>query len=129
LFPFYKASIFFLITNVATGLYLLSIFAPNHKGMPQMKKGIDYSFIEQQIVTSRNLTSHWITDFFYLGLNYQIEHHLFIDCPRNKLSLISPYVRELCEQYDIPFVEMGVWESNRFIFAELKKAAVYAQYK
>jgi len=126
-FPLYKAGLFFVVNNIFTGFYLLNIFAPNHKGMPQIKKGLEYSFVEQQIITSRNITRNWLIDYLYLGLNYQIEHHLFVNCPRNKLNQIGPYVKDLCNQYKIPFLEMSAFDSNKFIVSELKKAEAYAR--
>lgn len=122
-FPFWKAFIFLVIVNELQGFYLLNIFAPNHKGMPQVGRDVKLSFIEQQIITSRNVLPHWLTDYLYLGLNYQVEHHLFPNCPRPQLRKISPYVKKVCKQYHLPFVEMGVIASTKFIFSELKKAS------
>lgn len=126
LFPWWKAAIFFGVTNVAAGFYLLNIFAPNHKGMPQIDNGVKFSFLEQQVITSRNIFGHWLTDYLYLGLNYQMEHHLFVDCPRRNLKLISPYVRKICKDNKLPYVQTTIIESNRAIFSELRKAASYA---
>ncbi len=35
------------------------------------------SFLERQVLSSRDLASHPLWDFLYGGLNYQNEHHLF----------------------------------------------------
>lgn len=123
-FPLWKALLFLVLTNNLGSLYLTNIFAPNHKGMPQLGRGVRYSFLEQQIVTARNIYGHWLTDFVYLGLNYQIEHHLFPDCPRNKLRLVTPYVIALCKKYRLPYTQITILESNRQILAELKENSV-----
>lgn len=122
-FPLNKALLFFILTNEASGFYMLNIFAPNHKGMPQIGAGLKFSFLEHQIVTSRNIYGHWLTDYVYLGLNYQIEHHLFPDCPRSKLNRITPFVRQLCRRYRLNFAEMGVIESNRYILTDLRNTS------
>ncbi len=122
-FPFWKALTFFLLVNIAGGFYMLHIFAPNHKGMPQLDKNVKISFIEHQIMTSRNIYGHWLTDYVYLGLNYQIEHHLFPNCPRHKLPFITPYVLKLCKKYKLNYTNMGILESTRFILSELNKVA------
>lgn len=121
-----KAITFFLTSNMLTGFYIANIFAPNHKGMPEIKKGAEISFIEQQIMTTRNIKASWFVDFVYLGLNYQMEHHLFPNCPRNKLKLITPHLKKLCKQMDLEFTETSVLESNKIIISELHSVAKFA---
>lgn len=122
-FPLWKALIFLIVVNEVAGFYLLNIFAPNHKGMPQIGEDVKFSFLEQQIITSRNIYGHTLTDYVYLGLNYQIEHHLFPNCPRNKIHLIAPFVKKICKSYHLPYTQMTPLESNRFILAELDAIA------
>lgn len=129
IFPFWKALVFFILTNEIAGLYMLQIFAPNHKGMPQLEKGLQISFLEHQIITARNIYSHWFTDYFYLGLNYQVEHHLFPYCPRNKLNKITPFVLAICKKYKLDYIQMGILESTQFILSELKKTSDLTQKK
>jgi len=120
-FPLWKALLFLILTNNLGSLYLTNIFAPNHKGMLQLGRGVKFSFLEQQVVTARNIYGHWLTDLVYLGLNYQIEHHLFPDCPRNKLRFLTPFVVALCRKYRLPYTQVTIIESNRHILAELKE--------
>lgn len=120
-FPFWKAMLFLIIVNALSGFYMLNIFAPNHKGMPYLAKGVKFSFLEHQIMTARNLYRHWLTDYVYLGLNYQIEHHLFPDCPRNKLHRVTPFVKKICKKYGMDYTETSIIETNKIIYRELKK--------
>lgn len=122
-FDFSKAIIVIITTNVVMGLYLLNIFAPNHKGMPELAKGIRISFLEHQTMTARNINANWLTDFLYMGLNYQIEHHLFPNCPRNKLKYIKPYVMALCRRQKLSYTSVSVIDTNRFILSELHQIA------
>lgn len=122
-FPISKALFLFLVVHFAIGFYMSNVFAPNHKGMPQIAKGVKISFLEHQIMTSRNIFGHPLTDFVFFGLNYQIEHHLFPHCPRNKLKLITPHVREICRQMNLEFTEVSILESNRIILRELQQIA------
>lgn len=124
LFPLSKSITLFFIINFTIGFYLLNVFAPNHKGMPQFAKDVKISFIEQQIMTSRNIYGHWLTDFIYMGLNYQIEHHLFPNTPRNKLQKITPYVIEICKRRRLDFTRTSILQSNRLILAELNEVAL-----
>ncbi len=119
-FPLWKALLFFFVASFTIGIYASNIFAPNHKGMPQVKKGVKFSFLEQQIVTARNVTPSLLTDFFSMGLNYQIEHHLFPACPRNKLHLLTPFVQSICDRYGLPYTSESVWETHRSILSQLR---------
>lgn len=119
-----KSITLFIVVNISIGFYLLNVFAPNHKGMPQFAKGVKISFMEQQIMTSRNIYGNLLTDFIYMGLNYQIEHHLFPNTPRNKLKKITPYVIAYCRKHNLEFTRTGIIESNRIILSELHQIAV-----
>ena len=123
IFSFAKAILLSVVVHATMGFYLSNVFAPNHKGMPQFEQGVEVSFLEQQITTSRNITPGWFTDFAYIGLNYQIEHHLFPNCPRNKLKRITPYILAICQQTGLPYTETGVLESNRIVVATLNDVA------
>lgn len=119
LFDLSKALLLFAVVNFSAGAYLINVFAPNHKGMPQIDEGVKFSFLEQQIITSRNIHGHWLTDFLYMGLNYQIEHHLFPNTPRNKLKLITPFVKKVCRQLNFEYTQVSFVESNKIIVSEL----------
>jgi fatty acid desaturase len=119
IFPLAKAVLVFLLVHFTVGFYAWNIFAPNHKGNPHFEKGLRYSFLEHQIMTSRNIHGHWLTDTMYMGLNYQIEHHLFPSCPRNKLKLIMPHVKKIARKLKLDYEQVSVWESNKIILSEL----------
>ncbi len=74
---FWQSLLFILIHQALFGLYMSSIFAPNHKGMPVLNKESRLGFLQRQVLTTRNVKGGPLTDFLYGGLNYQIEHHLF----------------------------------------------------
>src|SRR4029077_20586599 len=83
----------FLLSQVLASLYLAAIIAPNHKGMPVWAHGARLSFLERQVLSSRNITSHPVWDFLFGGLNYQIEHHLFPTMPRVNFRRARAIVR------------------------------------
>lgn len=118
-----KGFIFVVASNAFGGFYSSNIFAPNHKGMPQIMKGTKISFFEQQVVTSRNVTMNPISDFVYLGLNYQIEHHLFPACPRNKLYKAAYFTKKAVEDSGLSYTVEGVISSNKIILSALSNTA------
>ena len=107
-----QAVVFILVHQGLYGLYFGSVFAPNHKGMPTLDSKSQLDFVRRQVLTSRDIKAHPLTDFWYGGLNYQIEHHLFPSMPRNNLKRAQVIVRAFCEERSIPYRESGALESN-----------------
>ena len=129
LLNWWHAVLFVIVHQSLMGLYMGSVFAPNHKGMPTVTREDGLSFLQQQIITARNLPANQITDFWYGGLNYQIEHHLFPSMPRCNLRKAKPIVRTFCEEYSIPYAESGVFSSIAEILRFLHEVSASAREK
>ena len=112
---------FIAVHQAVEGLYMGSVFAPNHKGMPVLDQDTPMGFLRQQVLTSRDVSAHPITDFVYGGLNYQIEHHLFPSMPRNNLKKAQPMVKEFCRAHGISYHETSVMQSHREILGYMHK--------
>ena len=108
----WQGVLFLVIHQSVAGLFMGGTFAPNHKGMPVMEKGSVPDFLRLQVLASRNVKAHPITDLVYGGLNYQIEHHLFPSMPRNHLRKAQKIVRAFCAEKSIPYYETTVIGSN-----------------
>jgi fatty acid desaturase len=93
----------FVGTQAVASAYLSFIIAPNHKGMPVWAGGLPLTFVERQVLSTRNLTSGPIWDVIFGGLNYQIEHHLFPQMPRVHLRRTTELVRPFCQDLDQPY--------------------------
>ena len=104
--------LFLLIHQTVAGLFMGGTFAPNHKGMPVFEPGNEIDFLRLQVLTSRNIKPHPITDVVYGGLNYQIEHHLFPSLPRKNLRKVREIVRAFCLEKSISYHETSVIGSN-----------------
>lgn len=111
----WQALIFILIHQALFGVFLGSAFAPNHKGMPILEKGSRIDFLRRQVLTSRNVSGGFLNDFWYGGLNYQVEHHLFPSMPRNNLKQAQKIVRAYCQEHAIAYYETSAVQSFREI--------------
>jgi len=120
--PWYGAA-FIVVHRALGGVYMGSVFAPNHKGMPILGKDTELDFLHQQVLTARNVQGSPIADFWYGGLNYQIEHHLFPNMPRNNLKKAQPIVRAFCQEQGITYHETGVWQSHKEILGFLHEVS------
>ena len=92
--PIERALLAYLIPVTLLGPYLAAIFWVNHVGMPLVRNVESFSFFEHQVVTSRTIASPPAMDWFFGGLNFQIEHHLFPQVPARRLAAVQAIVRE-----------------------------------
>ena len=119
LLGWWQAALFILLNQVVFGLYVASIFLPNHHGMPVLEDDSKMDFLHHQVLTARNIAGGRFTDFWFGGLNHQIEHHLFPNAPRVNLRAIRAHVRRFCEDRDIAYHEAGWVQSFREVFSYL----------
>jgi fatty acid desaturase len=114
-----KALVFIVVHQGLLGLYLGSVFAPNHKGMPILSTHDESDFLRRQVLTARNVRGGRLTDLLLGGLNYQIEHHLFPHLPRPSLPRAQPVIRAYCLIHGLPYVETSLIDSYRQALAHL----------
>jgi fatty acid desaturase len=108
------------VHRALAGFYLASIFAPNHKGMPILYGDGRPDFLHEQVLTARNISGSLLTDFWYGGLNYQIEHHLFPGLARNRLSRAAPLVREYCASHGLDYHQTSLRGAYREMFQQFQ---------
>ncbi len=111
LLPVGQALLFMLVHQTLFGLYMGSVFAPNHKGMLVTHKASRIDFLHRQVLASRNIKPNPLVDFWLGGLNYQIEHHLFPTIPRNKLRESRGIIKDFCVENSITYHETTLWQS------------------
>jgi fatty acid desaturase len=117
-----KACAFVALHMGLFGIYLGSVFAPNHKGMPMITEGQQLDFLRRQVLTSRNVRGGALIDLFMGGLNYQIEHHLFPSMPSPGLRRAQQITEEYCAELGIPYCQTGLIASHRAALRHLRSA-------
>jgi len=98
--PLATALLFFTTVFAAAGVYMGLVFAPNHKGRPELAPSQEFSWIHQ-ILFTRDLRPSWGTFYLFGGLNFQIEHHLFPTMSRFKYRQAYDIVRDYCTKAGI----------------------------
>jgi fatty acid desaturase len=119
----WEGALFALIHQTRLGLYLGMVFAPNHKGMDVLDNDREISYLERQLITTRNVAPGLLTDFMMGGLNYQVEHHLFPHVPRCRLNGVRRIVKPFCEQHNLFYYETSLWRSYAEMFSFFNKAS------
>jgi fatty acid desaturase len=104
-FGWSAAVLAYVAVSCLSSLMTASVFIPNHIGMRRIDAGEKVSYLEHQVTTSRNISNPPLIDFYYGGLNSQIEHHLFPRVPHNRYRAMRPFVRAFCEVRGIAYHE------------------------
>jgi fatty acid desaturase len=91
--PLITFAVYMAIWGVV-GVFLAMIFAPAHMGLPiHSEANHDW---EHQLATTRNLELPRFISFFFIGLDYQVEHHLFPRIPHQNLPEAARITRAWC---------------------------------
>ncbi|XP_074382145.1 delta(8)-fatty-acid desaturase-like isoform X2 [Apium graveolens] len=85
------------------------------------------NWFEKQSGGTINISCYPWMDWFYGGLQFQLEHHLFPRLPRAQLRSISPLVKELCKKHNMPYRSLSFYEANVTTLKTLKSAALQAR--
>ncbi|KAK9035818.1 hypothetical protein V6N11_077847 [Hibiscus sabdariffa] len=120
-FMFVLAS--FAVTSIQHIQFCLNHFSANvYVGPPS---GNDW-FEKQTSGTLDIACSSWM-DWFFGGLQFQLEHHLFPRLPRCQLRKVSPVVKELCKKHNLPYRCLSFWDTNMSTIRTLRTAALQAR--
>lgn len=117
----WKSLVFFGVHHAVAGLYMGTVFATNHKGMPLLVGKERPDFLRMQVLTTRNVRGNPTVDFWTGGLDYQIEHHLFPTMPRNNLRKAKKVVESFCNKAGVEYYETGFFRSYKEIIGNFHK--------
>jgi len=113
----------FVVTAIQHIQFCLNHFSANvYVGPPS---GNDW-FEKQTGGTLDIACSSWM-DWFFGGLQFQLEHHLFPRLPRGQLRNISPIVQDLCKKHNLPYRSLPFWAANISTIRTLRTAAFQAR--
>jgi len=113
--------IFTLVHYIAIGTLHVQLLA-SHMMAEQFTEEEEAAMgvFKTQLLTTRNIRSHWWSHWFHGGLEHQIEHHLFPQLPRHQLSRVAPMVRTLADQHGIQYMELGFHSAVFLCLHELR---------
>jgi len=91
----------YLVVWAICGVCLAHVFAPAHMGLPIVAHPThDW---QHQLATTRNLELPRAISFFFIGLDYQAEHHLFPKIPHANLPLAARITRQWCAERGVEY--------------------------
>ena len=96
--PAWQAVVFILVHRSLAGLYMGSVFAPNHKGMPVLEPGDKAGLPSPAGTDSPRCNAQPGYRLRLRRTQLQIEHHLFPNMPRNRLKKARELVKAFCQE-------------------------------
>jgi len=89
--------------------------------------GKDDEWYITQLKTTMNVaTPEWL-DFVHIGLQFQIEHHLFPRLPRHSLREARKLTQAICKKHNFHYHEPGFFEGNVEMWRTLRDSAMAAR--
>jgi fatty acid desaturase len=83
------------------GICLALVFAPAHIGLPIVTEA-NHDWVHQ-LETTRDLELPRVISFFFIGLDYQVEHHLFPKIPHQHLPRAAEVTAAWCATRELPY--------------------------
>jgi fatty acid desaturase len=96
---------FYLAWSALSGVMIAAIFIPAHMESP-LYKTYEENFV-LQLRTTQNLRTNPVFSFLLIGLDHQIEHHLFQRMSHLQVRKAAPIVRAFCVRKGLPYTERG----------------------
>jgi len=129
--PFWQVIIAFVLLHFILGATLALVFQLAHivddNNFPQVNTDglIENEWAIHEIQTTANFANNNKLVSWYLGgLNFQIEHHLFTRICHIHYPHIQPYVKEICQKFNIQYISYRTfWQALAAHFRQLKKMA------
>jgi len=108
------------------GVCLVFVFAPAHMGLPIVtEQNKDWV---HQLETTRNLEMPRVLGFFFIGLHYQVEHHLFPKIPHPNLPRAAEITRDWCARHGVVYHSMpylaALADASQFIHTAFDRDAI-----
>jgi fatty acid desaturase len=107
------------------GVCLALVFAPAHIGLPILEE--QHHDWLHQLETTRNLELPRPVSFFFIGLDYQVEHHLFPKIPHQHLPRAAEITAAWCARHGVAYSSMpylhALVDAARFMASAWARAA------
>ena len=116
------AVLHWLAESMIASVYLVLTFIPHHVGKHVILPSEDpeMTLLRQQLETTRTLATWRVFDWYYSGLNYHIEHHLFPWVPHWRYRKMRFAVQAFCRRKGIAYREQGLGSALHEVFMHLR---------
>jgi delta8-fatty-acid desaturase len=117
---------FVLISHMVTAPLHVQITL-SHYAMSTADLGPRESFPQKMLRTTMDVDCPTWLDFFHGGLQFQAIHHLYPRIPRHNLRKTQEFVKEFCEDVNIPYAVFTFYDGNKEVIGRLGHVAKQAR--
>ncbi|KAJ5153727.1 uncharacterized protein N7500_009166 [Penicillium coprophilum] len=121
--PTWSSRIVFLFVSHMVTAPLHVQLTLSHFAMSTVDGGLHESFAQKMVRTTMDVDCPPWLDFMHGGLNFQVVHHLFPRLPRHNLRRAQKYVKEFCDEVEIPYVIFTFTRGNKEVISRLGEVA------
>lgn len=106
------------------GFFVAIVVTANHQTEEVLERDAPYNFIIDQFSTTRGVhCGNAFTEWFFGGMQYQLEHHLFPIMPRFRYPALRPIVQKFAAENGLQCHVSGVAEILRMNYHVMKSNA------
>jgi len=125
-----EALMWLLVSHATSGILHVQIVLSHwsmetYKGSPYTTKNTEW-YLMQLRTTMNVYTPEWL-DYIHIGLQFQIEHHLYPRLPRHNLRKAREKVKAICDKHKIHYHEPGFFAGNVEMWGALRDTALEAR--
>ncbi|KAJ5361165.1 hypothetical protein N7541_002009 [Penicillium brevicompactum] len=117
---------FVLISHMVTSPLHVQITL-SHYAMSTADLGPAESFPQKMLRTTMDVDCPPWLDFFHGGLQFQAIHHLYPRIPRHNLRRTQQFVKEFCQEVNIPYAVFTFYDGNKEVIGRLGDVAKQAR--
>ncbi|EPY32861.1 delta-6 fatty acid desaturase [Angomonas deanei] len=113
-----------LASVILGGYFVAFVVTANHQTEEMIDSDDRYNYIVDQYRSTRGVhCADPFFEWFFGGMQYQLEHHLLPMCPRYRYPQARPLLKKFSEENNLPFHVNGVWEIVKLNFDVMKRVA------
>ncbi|CAM44486.1 putative delta-6 fatty acid desaturase [Leishmania braziliensis MHOM/BR/75/M2904] len=106
------------------GFCVAVVVTSNHQTEEMIERDEPYNYVVDQHRATRGVhCSNPFFEWFFGGMQYQLEHHLFPMVPRYRYPKLRRILRKFAEDNGLPFHVEGVWKITKMNFDVLYRVA------
>jgi fatty acid desaturase len=107
------------------GLFVAMVVTANHQTEEMIEPDDKYHYVNDQFRTTRGVyCGNLFSEYFFGGMQYQLEHHLFPIMPRYHYPALRPLVRKFAEENNLQYHMNSVLEITILNYLQMKKIAM-----
>lgn len=122
-----RAALFVLVGHAYMGMLHIQITLSHWERPFSLPSESDHEWVRIQASTARNIEPGVFNDWYFGGLHYQIEHHLFPRVPRHNLGKLKALVKPFLDKWNIPYCSSGFFEALKEVLSSLSDVGLQVE--